>query len=110
MQNKKRLMTVCAVALGIVALTGLGLKAWAEQEDDDVKIALPAAQVIASIQTAVAAKAGSVLEIEAEKENGKSLCEVTILANDGKAYEVEVDVAANKVLEIEAEDNEKDDD
>lgn len=102
MQNKKRVMV--AGALFALIASGAGLKVWAEdKEDDDVQIALPAEQVIASIRTAVAAKPGNVLEIEAEKEAGKTVCGVVIQTADGKTYEVEIDVAANKVLEIELE-------
>ena len=105
MQDKKRVM-VAGVLFALLA-GGTGLKVWAEEkEDDDVQIALPAEQVIASIRTAVAAKPGNVLEIEAESEAGKSICGVVIQATDGKTYEVEVDVVANKVLEIELEDGE----
>ena len=108
MQNRKRV--IVAGALFALVASGAGLKVWAEEKEDaDVKIALPAEQVIASIRTAVAAKPGNVLEIESENEDGKSLCEVTVQAADGKTYEVEVDVAANKVLEIELEDGEDDD-
>lgn len=117
MQSKKHMLVATTIALGILAVGGFGLRAWAEQEkeDDDVRIALPAAQVIAAIQTAVAAKPGNVLGIEAEKEDGKTLCEVTVAAKDGKTYDVDVDVSTKKVVEIEdagAEDkeDEKDDD
>ncbi len=75
-----------------------------DSEDKDSKAALPVEQVIACIRTAVAAKPGDVLAVEAEVEDGKTLCEVEILAQDRKTYEVEVDVATNTVVEIE-EDN-----
>jgi len=42
--------------------------------------------------------------VEAESEGDKVLCEVEILAQDGKTYEIEVDVATNAVTEVE-EDN-----
>jgi hypothetical protein len=71
---------------------------------------LTAEQVIASVKTAAAAKPGSVLELEAERERGKLVCEVEILAEDGKKYEVVVDVANNSVAEIEEEDDDDDDD
>ncbi|HEY0074850.1 MAG TPA: PepSY domain-containing protein [Abditibacteriaceae bacterium] len=107
MQNKTRL--ALAATLFALVVTGTGLKVWAEEkEDDDVQIALPAEQVISSIRTAVAAKPGNVLEIESENEAGKTVCGVTVQAADGKTYEVEVDVATNKVLEIELEDGEDD--
>ena len=46
--------------------------------------------------------------MEAENEGGKITCEVEILAPDGKTYEVEMDVATNKVIEIEVDDDSDD--
>ncbi|MDQ3753901.1 MAG: hypothetical protein M3371_04125 [Acidobacteriota bacterium] len=61
--------------------------------------------MIASIRTAVAAKPGNVREVEIENEGDKTLCEVEILAQDGKTYEVEIDVATNTVVEVETDDD-----
>jgi hypothetical protein len=93
----------CLVAL---ALTAGGFWITAEgQADKDTKVAIPAEQVIASIRTAIAAKPGEVQAVEVEKEGGKTICEVGILAQDGKTYEVEVDVATNTVIEVEEDDD-----
>ena len=108
MQNKKRMMTGTLTGLAVLALAGSGLKVWAEQIEQEIKVALPAEQVIASIRTAVAAKPGRVLEVESENEKGRILCEVTVQTDDGKIYEVEVDVATNKTVEIELEDGNDD--
>ena len=76
-------------------------------KEGEKKAVLTADQVIASIRTAVAAKPGGVTGVEAETEGGKTVCEVGIRATqDGKDYEVEVDVATNRVIEVEAEDAE----
>ncbi|MDQ3815663.1 MAG: hypothetical protein M3347_17250 [Armatimonadota bacterium] len=113
MQRKQRVVALVAGGLTTLAMAGGGLKVWAEQgqkdEGQEAKIALPAEQVIASIRTAVAAKPGRVMEVEAEREKGTAYCEVKVLADDGKTYEVAVDVAANKAVEVEL-DNDKDDD
>lgn len=97
-------MRVMLSALGGAVLLAVGLLGVKAGGDKDSKAALPVEQVIASIRTAVAAKPGDVLAVEAEVEDGKTLCEVEILAQDRKTYEVEVDVATNTVVEIE-EDN-----
>jgi len=103
------------VAGGVAALAiaGGGLKAWAEQNEKGVagetKIALSAEQVIASVRTAVATKPGNVLEVEAEREAGKVRCDVKVLGNDGKTYEIGVNVATNKATSV-ALDNNRDDD
>lgn len=109
MQNRTRMMSATLVVLSVTIAAG-GMRAWADKaeagESPEVKITLPKAQLDASIQTALKAKPGKVVETEAEVENGKTVCEVSILAADGKTYEVEVDVAANKVIEIELADDE----
>lgn len=108
MQNKKRVVVLAAGGLATLAMVGGGLKVWADQgEKDDgeeARIALPAEQLIASIRTAVAAKPGQVLEFEGESEKGKTHCEVKVVAADGKTYEVDVDVAANKAVSVELDD------
>lgn len=97
----------CSVAL---AFGGFGIKAGG-QGTKKTKVAIPAEQVIASIRTAIAAKPGDVRAVEIENEGGKSICEVEILAQDGKSYEVEVDVTTNTVIEIEMDDdNDEDED
>lgn len=109
MQSKKRFVAIAACGLATVALMGGGLKAWAENggkgETEEAKVTLSKAQLDASIKTALKAKPGKVVETEAESEKGKTICEVKILAAEGKTYKVEVDVAANRVIEIEEEDN-----
>ncbi len=91
----------CSFAL---AFAGFGINVGV-QATKDSKVALPAEQVIASIKTAIAAKPGDVRAVEIENEGGKSICEVEILASDGKTYEVEVDVATNTVVEVEMDDD-----
>ena len=98
----------CLVAATLTA--GLfGMKARG-QNNRNGKVSLTAVQVISSVTTAVTAKPGNVLELEAESEKGKLLCEVEILAQDGKTYEVVVDVNSNTVVEVEEEDDDDDDD
>ena len=60
-----------------------------------------AEQAVACIKNAVAAKAGNVRELEAKVESNKTVCEVEIIASDGKKFEVYVDVASGKVLRVE---------
>ena len=111
MQNKKKIMALLAGSVATLALAGGGLKAWAEQgekgEAGETKITLTAVQLKAVIATALKAKPGKVLKTEAESEDGRTKCDVLILAADGKTYEVGVDVASNKVVSVE-EDNDKD--
>jgi len=109
MQSRtKRMLCLlgCLFAIAIVAV-GFGIKARVKAKE--TKAAIPAGQVIASIKTAVAAKPGNVLEMEAENEAGKLICEIEILAQDGKTYEVAVDVATNTVVEVEADDDDDED-
>ncbi len=98
----------CSVAL-VLAAGGFGIKAGG-QSTKQTKASVSAEQMIESIRTAVAAKPGTVRAVEAEDEGGKTLCEVEIVAEDGKTYEVEVDVATNAVVEVEADDDDDNDD
>lgn len=101
---RKKQVGILVAGLATVALTSGGLKAWAEQDEPEgkeVKVSLSVEEFIASIRTAVAAKPGRVQAVEAESEGGKTLCDVTVVAADGKTYEVAVDVASNKVTEVE---------
>ncbi|MDQ3650844.1 MAG: peptidase [Acidobacteriota bacterium] len=91
----------CSIAL---AFGGFGINVGVKATKDS-KVAIPAEQVIASIKTAIAAKPGDVRAVEIENEGGKSICEVEILASDGKTYEVEVDVATSTVVEVEMDDD-----
>ena len=96
------LMLGCLLAF-VLAAGGLGMRAEGRGARD-AKAAISADQLIACVRTAVASKPGNVRAVEAESEGDKLLCEVEILAQDGKTYEVEVDVATNAVVEVE-EDN-----
>jgi hypothetical protein len=105
-----RIIGLIIGCLIILALSVGGFRITAEgQGDKENKVAISAEQMIASIRTAIAAKPGEVQAVEVEKENGKTLCEVEILAQDGKTYEVTVDVATNTVIEVEEDDDEKED-
>ena len=51
---------------------------------------------------------GNIVSTQIEKEDGIDKYEIIIQAKDGK-YEVEIDKATGKVLEVEKEDGSKDD-
>ncbi len=79
------------------ALPGLALflTAGAAIANDE---ALPAKQVIAAIQAAVAARPGLVKEVEVERERGRLIVEVKIVGADGKSTEVRIDPQSNQVI------------
>ena len=108
--HKKKLVTLVASGALMLGIAGGSLKAWGEAgeqgEAKEAKVTLPKAQLKKLTATALKAKPGKVVETEVETEGGKTHCDVVILAADGKKYEVEVDVATNKVVAIE-EDNDK---
>ena len=108
--HKRKLVTLIASGALMLAVAGGSLRSWAEAgEANEVKITLPKAQLKKLTATALKAKPGKVVETEVETEDGKTHCDVKILAADGKTYEVEVDVATNKVTAIE-EDNDAEED
>ena len=57
----------------------------------------------ACMKAALAKYPGTVLSMEAEVENGKSVYEFDILGKDGKEWEVECDAATRKIVETEME-------
>lgn len=60
---------------------------------------LPAQQVIAAIQAAVAVHPGDIKEVEVDEKRGRLLVEVTIIGPDGAKKEVRIDPATNKVAQ-----------
>jgi hypothetical protein len=65
----------------------------------DADKGLPADQVIAAIQAAVAAHPGQVKEVEVkDRRNQAAIVEVEIVAADGKKHEVKVDTATRQVV------------
>jgi hypothetical protein len=99
------LMLACLIA---ITLSTGGFRVTAEESgDQDTQMAVSADQMIASIKTAITAKPGKVREVEVQKEGDKTICEVEILGEDGKAYDVMVDVATNTVIKVE-EDKDND--
>ena len=93
----------CAAAL-VLAAGASGIRA-SGQDGKGSAAALPAEQAVACVRAAVAAKPGNVRGLEVENEGGKVVCEVEVLAEDGKTYEVDLDPATGAVIEVE-EDNE----
>lgn len=98
----------CLLALAL-AVSGFLMKAEGHAAKQS-KAAVPAEQVIAAIRAAVTAKAGHVRAVELEHEGDRTICEVEILGEDGKVYEVEVDVANGSIVEIEEDDDDHDND
>lgn len=94
---------------GVVALLGIAGFATNSAFGEgaaEVETALPAATVTSAINTAVKAKAGNVVGVEIETENGVTKVEVEIVAADGKKYEVGVNASTGKVIAVEADDDE----
>lgn len=107
MQSRRKRITGsflgCLVALALAGAE-FGMKAEV-QGAKKTKVAIPAEQAIACIRTAIAVKPGDVQMVEAENEEGKTICEVKILSQDGETYEIEVDVTTNTVIEVEVDDD-----
>ena len=88
----------------------------ANNENDDKEISSSELQGIdgiitesKAIEIALAEVNGKVIEVEAERENGLLLYEV-VVNNQGKIAEVEVDAQTGRILEVEWEDDNEDDD
>lgn len=63
--------------------------------------ALPLAQILDAAQRAVG---GEVIEVELEREDGRLLYEVEILARNGRVRTVTLDARTARVLEVEDDD------
>jgi uncharacterized membrane protein YkoI len=95
---------------GLIAMAMLtdGFQITAEgRGGQDTEAAITADQAIEAIKTAIATKPGKVRDVDIENEGGKIICEVEILGQDGRAYDVTVDIATNKVIKVE-EDRDND--
>ena len=67
------------------------------------KMALSAEHVAASVATATASQPGLITKTDGERDaEGRTVCVVDVQGSDGGHYHVAVDVAANKVLQVEA--------
>lgn len=74
-------------------LLAAALPSWAADKG------LPADQLIAAIQAAVAAQPGQVKEVDVdEKRNNRVVVKVEIVAPDGKEHEVRIDPATRQVV------------
>lgn len=101
----KRLLSVMLALLLVIS-------AWTVAADDDPDHdqarrlrdsgeVLPLVSVIAVIQEQ---QPGRVLEVELERENGRWVYEIELLAPDGVVMEYEVDASSGELLERERED------
>jgi uncharacterized membrane protein YkoI len=90
----KSLITAASLSLIAIAQSGMAAEPRAAKQ-------VSAEQAMSCIKQAVAAKAGQIKELEVKVESNRTVCEVEIIAADGKKHEVYIDVAANKVLRIE---------
>ncbi|SUZ34010.1 hypothetical protein ROE7235_03791 [Roseibaca ekhonensis] len=85
----------------------LASPAWADRADHDrARRALEAGEILPLseiLQAAEAARPGRVIELELERDDGRWIYELELVARDGQLYEMEIDAATGTVLEIERE-------
>jgi uncharacterized membrane protein YkoI len=90
----KRSVVIAAVTLGAWCLPAVAAEQRAPKH-------VSAEQAIGCIKIALSAKPGNIREMEVKTESNKTVCEVEIIASDGKKFEVYVDVASGKVLRVD---------
>lgn len=61
-------------------------------------------------QTALARVAGTIIEEELEKENGRLVYSIEIKDKDGRVFDVEVDAETGAIFKVEREDDDDDED
>jgi uncharacterized membrane protein YkoI len=85
----------------------LASPAWADRADHDrARRALEAGEILPLseiLQAPAAARPGRVIELELERDDGRWIYELELVARDGQLYEMEIDAATGTVLEIERE-------
>jgi uncharacterized membrane protein YkoI len=96
MRHLLRTNGLCAGLCGLLLLTTEGFMVTAQAAK--TTSGFTPAQVTACIQAAVTAQPGLVTAVEAEHEKEQQLCEVKIVAEDGKKYKLHVDVNTNQVI------------
>lgn len=95
------LPALLALALGAAApaLAGDHERARAAFERGDI---LSLAEVLAAAR---AIQPGAVMEVELEREDGRWIYELTVLAPDGHLMEMEIDAATAEVIDLDREDD-----
>lgn len=85
-------MLIGAGVMSVLVVSGV----YVEAQNRDK--AITAQQTITCINTAVAARAGMIENVDIEREGGRTVCEVEIIEADGRDYNVVIDVVDNRVI------------
>jgi uncharacterized membrane protein YkoI len=67
--------------------------AWADKDKG-----LPADQVMAAVQVALATQPGNVKEVEVDDERNRTVVKVEVVAPDGRKHELKVDAQTRQVV------------
>lgn len=96
--NKKRAGGFLGAA--IIALTAVLIASgvYVEAQNNRGKATATKDQTVACINAALEARAGSIEDLDIDREAGKVVCKVGIVADDGRDYDVSIDLADNKVI------------
>jgi len=62
---------------------------------------LPLSEILAAVE---AAQPGRVIEVELERDDGRWIYELELVAPDGRLVEIEIDAATADILDIEREE------
>lgn len=71
---------------------------YVEAQNRQGKATATGEQTIACINAALAARAGAIDDVDIDRKGGRIVCEVGIVADDGREYDVDVDLADNKII------------
>lgn len=101
-ETPRKTKFIAGAGLGALVLCGLGAGVlFAQADEADSNVGITPAQATAAMQAAVAAQPGLIEELDVEREGNQTVCEVSVLAANGKDYDVVVNVNTNKVLRVE---------
>ena len=94
-------MSQSRISGALIIVSAIGASANLNAAEPRAPKHVTADQAMMCIKAAIGARAGSIRELEVKVESNRTVCEVEVIAADGKKHEVYIDVGANKVLRVE---------
>ena len=96
--NKKFIGGIFAGFLLAVLLVSGGV--YVDAQSKRAAKSMTSDQAISCINTAVKAQAGRITNLDIEMKGGKMVCEVEIITEEGKEYDVDIDANANILIQV----------
>ena len=103
----KRLFTMTAVAIGIV-LGSMGGAVYADDDDRHrARAAISKERAVSIAEPQV--KDGRAIDVDFERDDGRSYYEIDVRGSNKRTYEIKVDASSGKVISRKIDDDDDDD-